>query len=174
MIKLVLTGCYTSYRPKDRTRHRYLGSPLPLQQRAALLLNQRFDHPQALHITSVFVNFHALGQRLLRRIEVVAAYCQVFPRLFFLVGATEREVGFHLEVWWQIGGEEELQERSGYGAGLFVACESLVVVSCGFVGWDGRCWLLTSWNCWPKAAIASLIMVVVVVIFLECCLFVAI
>ena len=103
-----MTGCYTSHHPKNRTRHRNLDSPLPLQQRTLLLLDQRLDHAQALHVADVFVDILALGQRFLRLVEVVAAYGQVLPSIVFLVGATEREVGLHLEVRREIGGDEEL------------------------------------------------------------------
>jgi len=81
-------------------------SLLPLLHRPPLFLNQHLDLPQALHIPSIFVNVHAVGQRPLRLVEVVAAHSQVVPAIVF-VGGAERQVSLHFVVEWDIGADDE-------------------------------------------------------------------
>lgn len=49
-------------------------SLLPLLQGAPLLFEYRLNRLQALDIAGIIVDILALGQRLLRRVEMVAAY----------------------------------------------------------------------------------------------------
>jgi hypothetical protein len=106
-------------------------SLLPLLQGATLLFEYRLNRLQALDIAGIIVDILALGQRLLRRVEMVTAYSQILPRLVFLVCAAEREVCLQLVVRWEVRGMEEFQESSGDGASGLVACECLVDVVSG-------------------------------------------
>jgi hypothetical protein len=100
---------------------------LPLPQRAPLFSNQSLDHLQALYIASVFVNALALSQHLLRLAKVVPTHGKVLPRLVFLVGGAECDMGFELVVGWETRGEEESQERCGNGPGCWVTGGCLLV-----------------------------------------------